>query len=271
MKATFYYWNASLSFNRSELHTLLWEYIQELGIRVDFSAAVDDHFETNDEASVVLADGQKLTADIVVAADGVGSKSWSMVLGEKDVTISSEFACYRANFQAGEALKNPIIAKEFENQPDRASIHIGPGAHMAVGKTERQMCYILKHRVCFFYYKLHTYAIWILTNSKYRTITTQKRTGTKPYLQTKPCSTYKAGMLSWSSSSKQLRKTAAPTGNCSGTIPNRSGLLLVPELSNLATPHTLSYRPRGAGQQWPWRMRILWQRACSWVESRISH
>lgn len=132
--------NASLSFNRSELHTLLCEYIQELGIRVDFSAAVDNYFETNNEEGVILTDGQKLTADIVVAVDGVGSRSWSLVLGEKDVVISSEFACYRATFPAGEALKNPIIAREFENQPDRASIHIGPGAHMAVGKTELQMC-----------------------------------------------------------------------------------------------------------------------------------
>lgn len=64
--------NASLSFNRSELHTLLCEYIQGLGIRVDFSAAVDNYFETNNEEGVILTDGQKLTADIVVAADGVG-------------------------------------------------------------------------------------------------------------------------------------------------------------------------------------------------------
>lgn len=132
--------NASLSFNRSELHTLLCEYIQGLGIRVDFSAAVDNYFETNNEEGVILTDGQKLTADIVVAADGVGSRSWSLVLGEMDVVIGSEFACYRETFPAGEALKNPIIAREFENQPDRASIHIGPGTHMAVGKTELQMC-----------------------------------------------------------------------------------------------------------------------------------
>jgi len=120
--------NASLPVNCSELNTLLWEYTQELGIPIDFSAVVDDYFETDNEAGIILTGGQKLTADIVVAADRVGSKSWSLVLGEKDVAISSEFAYYRAAFPAGEALKNPIIAKQCENQPDRASMHIGPGA-----------------------------------------------------------------------------------------------------------------------------------------------
>ncbi|RHZ67176.1 uncharacterized protein CDV56_109471 [Aspergillus thermomutatus] len=136
----------SAALNRSELHGLLWDYVRQMGIEVDFSKAVDEYFETDTHGGVVLADGQRLTADIVVAADGVGSKSWPLVLGEKDVPTSSGFACYRATFPAGPALENPIIAKEFEGHADRASIHIGPGAHVAVGKTERQICYILTHR-----------------------------------------------------------------------------------------------------------------------------
>lgn len=138
----------SMAFNRSELHAALWEYVQELGIRVDFSTTVEDYFETDEAGGVVLADGSTLTADIVVAADGVGSKAWSLVLGKKDAPISSGFACYRATFPAGPALENPIIAKEFEGYVDRASIHAGPGAHIAVGKTSRQICYMLTHRVC---------------------------------------------------------------------------------------------------------------------------
>lgn len=90
--------------------------------------------------------------------------------------------------------------------------------------------------------------------------TTQKKIKTKQCPRTMPCSTYKAGMLSWSSSSKQPRITAAPTGNCSGATPNQIGLLPVRELSSLATLPTPSCRARGAGRLWPWRMRILWQR-----------
>ncbi|KAF4168871.1 hypothetical protein CNMCM6936_000816 [Aspergillus lentulus] len=138
--------NKSAAINRSELHGLLWDYVQELGIKVDFDIAVDEYFESDTHGGVVLQGGQKLTADIVVAADGVGSKSWPLVLGQKDKPISSGFACYRATFPAGPAQENPIIAKEFEGHVDRASLHIGPGAHMVVGKTKRQICYILTHR-----------------------------------------------------------------------------------------------------------------------------
>ncbi|KAF7169116.1 hypothetical protein CNMCM5623_001924 [Aspergillus felis] len=125
--------NRSAALNRSELHSLLWDYVQELGIEVGFDKEVDEYFETDTHGGVVLADGQRLTADIVVAADGVGSKSWPLVLGQKDKPTSSGFACYRATFPAGPALENPIIAKEPR------------GAHGG-RKTERQICYILTHR-----------------------------------------------------------------------------------------------------------------------------
>ncbi|GFF48251.1 monooxygenase [Aspergillus udagawae] len=138
--------NRSAALNRSELHGLLWDYVQELGIKVDFDKWVDEYFETDTHGGVVLADGQRVTADIVVAADGVGSKSWPLILGQKDKPTSSGFVCYRATFPAGPALQNPIIAKEFVGHVDRVSLHIGPGAHMVVGKTERQICYILTHR-----------------------------------------------------------------------------------------------------------------------------
>jgi 2-polyprenyl-6-methoxyphenol hydroxylase-like FAD-dependent oxidoreductase len=140
--------NKSAAINRSELHGLLWDYVQGLGINVDFDKAVDEYFESDTHGGVVLQDGQKVTADIVVAADGVGSKSWPLVLGQKDKPISSGFACYRATFPASPALENPIIAKEFEGHVNRSSLHLGPGAHMVVGKTNRQICYILTHRVC---------------------------------------------------------------------------------------------------------------------------
>lgn len=139
--------NESFGINRNELHTALFEYALAIGIKIDFDTTVKEYFETVEEGGVILEDGRKITADLVVAADGVGTTSWALVLGTKDKPISSGFACYRASFPSGPALKNPIIAKEFEGYVDRASIHIGPGSHIAVGKTERQICYMLTHRV----------------------------------------------------------------------------------------------------------------------------
>ncbi|KAG2009367.1 hypothetical protein GB937_007770 [Aspergillus fischeri] len=113
--------NLSAALNRSELHGLLWDYVRELGITVDFGKAVDEYFETDRHGGVVLADGQRFTADIVVAADG-------------------------GDLPGGSSPGEPDHCKEFEGHVDRASLHLGPGAHMVVGKTERQICYILTHR-----------------------------------------------------------------------------------------------------------------------------
>ena len=87
--------NPSMAIYRSELH----EYASLLGIPIEFSTSVVDYFETEDHGGVELADGRKLTADIVVAADGVGSKSWHLV-GEKTAPTSSGFVLYRVTFPA---------------------------------------------------------------------------------------------------------------------------------------------------------------------------
>lgn len=137
----------SLPFTRSELHAILHEYTEHLGIPIEFSATATEYFETENCGGVVLADGRRLTADVVVAADGVGSKSWPLVLGYKEQAISSGFALYRATFPVGPVLENPIIAKEYEGFKNRISVYIGPGVHVVVGKTEKQICWVMTRAV----------------------------------------------------------------------------------------------------------------------------
>jgi 2-polyprenyl-6-methoxyphenol hydroxylase-like FAD-dependent oxidoreductase len=137
----------SLPVNRSEFHAMLYEYAQGLGISIRFNATVVEYYESEGHAGVILSNGQKEEADVVVAADGVGSKAWRLILGTKDEPISSGFALYRVTFPAGPALENPTIAKEFEGTKDKISLYLGPGAHVVVGKTEKQICWVLTHRV----------------------------------------------------------------------------------------------------------------------------
>ncbi|CAN9232673.1 unnamed protein product [Alternaria alternata] len=134
--------NPSMAIYRSELHKVLHEYASLLGIPIDFSTSAVDYFETEDHGGVELADGRKLTADIVVAADGVGSKSWHLV-GEKTAPMSSEFVLYRVTFPAAPALENPTIRKEFEGVGDRGILHAGPGAHMVTCLSGDKMCWML--------------------------------------------------------------------------------------------------------------------------------
>ncbi|KAL4977068.1 hypothetical protein BDW66DRAFT_133317 [Aspergillus desertorum] len=134
--------NPSLPIYRSKLHRVLSEYAAQLGIWVEFGTSGFGYFEGENDAGIILADGRKLTADVVVAADGVGSRSWQLVVGRKQPPVSSGFVLYRVTFPVGPALKNPIIAREFEGHEDRAFLHAGPGAHMVTCKDGEEVCYL---------------------------------------------------------------------------------------------------------------------------------
>lgn len=139
--------NPSMAIYRSELHLSLHEYASLLGIPIEFATNVVDYFETENHGVVELADGRKLTANLVVAADGVGSKSWPLVVGEKTAPVSSGFVLYRVTFPAAPALENPIIGKEFEGIGDHGFLHAGPGAHMVTCLSGDKMCWMLTCKV----------------------------------------------------------------------------------------------------------------------------
>ncbi|RGP78644.1 FAD nad p-binding domain-containing [Fusarium longipes] len=136
----------SLPIYRSKLHNLLFEYAEQIGIPIEFSATALKFFETDDQGGVVLSDGRRLTADVVVAADGVGSKSWELVVGSDDPPVSSGFVLYRVTFPAAPALENPVIAAELGNVKDRTFLHAGPGAHIVTCKTADEICWLLTRR-----------------------------------------------------------------------------------------------------------------------------
>ncbi|KAL3434920.1 hypothetical protein BDV09DRAFT_204410 [Aspergillus tetrazonus] len=127
--------NPSLPIYRSKLHRVLGEYAAQLGIEVEFETSGFGYFEEENDAGVILAGGRRLTADLVVAADGVGSRSWELVVGTKQPPVSSGFVLYRVTFPVGPALENPFVAKELEGYKNRAFLHAGPGAHMVSCKN----------------------------------------------------------------------------------------------------------------------------------------
>jgi 2-polyprenyl-6-methoxyphenol hydroxylase-like FAD-dependent oxidoreductase len=139
--------NPSLPIYRSKLHRVLGEYAAQLGIEVEFETSGFGYFEGESDAGVILADGRRLTADLVVAADGVGSRSWELVVGTKQPPVSSGFVLYRVTFPVGPALENPVVARELEGYKNRAFLHAGPGAHMVTCKNGDEVCYLLTCRV----------------------------------------------------------------------------------------------------------------------------
>lgn len=92
---------ASLGMWRQTLHELLYAYAQELGVPILFGQSAVEFTETDDQGCVTLADGTKHFADIVVAADGIGSRSAQVVATDPEPPKSSGYAIFRISFPLG--------------------------------------------------------------------------------------------------------------------------------------------------------------------------
>lgn len=98
---------------RPLIYTMLLEQVKRLGITIEFGKKVVDYFEDSagQKGGVKLQDGTELTADVVIAADGVGSKSQQIVGGQVRARSSGR-AMWRAVFPR-EELEKYEDTKEF--------------------------------------------------------------------------------------------------------------------------------------------------------------
>ncbi|OQV09305.1 hypothetical protein CLAIMM_13439 [Cladophialophora immunda] len=117
---------------RGPMAIILASHLRELGIPIHFGKRIQDYFENETEAGVVV-DGEKITADCVLACDGVHSKARSFVVGVNDRPYPTGYATYRAWFDAAEAKKNPDLAWMFEGDSDKMETYIGQDMHCILG------------------------------------------------------------------------------------------------------------------------------------------
>ncbi|KAM0312660.1 hypothetical protein ACHAPQ_012192 [Fusarium lateritium] len=117
-----------LSTIRSSFHRALLQYATHLGIDVRLNARVVDYFADSNKGGIVLDTGARITTDLVVAADGIGSRSGVVIKGERDQPTSSGYAMLRATY--------PL---------ERIRV-VGPGAHVITGFTGDNVSWMLTHK-----------------------------------------------------------------------------------------------------------------------------
>ena len=110
--------------SRPKFHAMLLEQLDKCGIEVEFDKEVVDYFEdaTSRRAGVLLKDGSKYEADLVVAADGVRGRSVSLVAGGPVPARSSGNAAFRVAYPVELALADPVIAERFKLKEDGRSV-----------------------------------------------------------------------------------------------------------------------------------------------------
>lgn len=87
--------------------------VEKLGVKIQFGKRVVEYWEdeSRGKAGVVTDKGERYEADVVIAADGVGSKSQKLVGGQVRAMKSGR-AMWRAAFPIHHVDKNPEV-KEF--------------------------------------------------------------------------------------------------------------------------------------------------------------
>ncbi|EXJ68175.1 uncharacterized protein A1O5_08790 [Cladophialophora psammophila CBS 110553] len=117
---------------RGPMAIILSNHLRDLGVPVHFDKCIQDYFETETDAGIVV-EGEKISADCVIACDGVHSKARSFVVGIDDRPYPTGYATYRAWFDATEAKKNPKLAWMFEGDSDKMETYIGNDMHCILG------------------------------------------------------------------------------------------------------------------------------------------
>lgn len=119
-------------FHRADLHRCLYDRVLELGGIVSCNSRVVD-LTINDKdgdaatATAVMGDGREITADLIVAADGVFSGLRDLMLGRHDPPVKTGDLAYRVLLDTKEMLKYPDLA-ELVREP-QVNYWLGPDAH----------------------------------------------------------------------------------------------------------------------------------------------
>ncbi|KAI0889816.1 FAD/NAD(P)-binding domain-containing protein [Annulohypoxylon maeteangense] len=96
---------------------------KRLGIPLTFNVAIEKYEEdiTKGNATAVAQDGRRFTADVVIAADGIGTKSHGVTLGRPVRAIKTGFDVYRVMYPT-EQLKDAPVAEEMVRNLERPII-----------------------------------------------------------------------------------------------------------------------------------------------------
>jgi len=129
--------------------------VEKLGVKIDFNSHVVDYFEdeARGKAGVKTKEGKTYEADMVIAADGVGSKSQKLVGGQVRAKSSGR-AMWRAAFPIEHLDKNPEVKEHYKmvgenNDEPMVRTYLAPGAYALTLTRPDTMIWILNHDVCY--------------------------------------------------------------------------------------------------------------------------
>lgn len=209
--------------------------VEKLGVKIDFNSHVVDYFEDAEKgkAGVVTKDGKTYEADMVIAADGVGSKSQKLVGGQVRAKSSGR-AMWRAAFPIEHLDKNPEVKEHYKmvgenNDEPMVRTYLAPGAYALTLTRPDTMIWILNHDVSFLCEIGPKRLIWLTLSRQTRTPLSPGATISAPTTFSRAsmkCPVPTSGHLCLRSSSRSHLRTQSLTSSFSGVTRSLPGLLL---------------------------------------------
>lgn len=138
--------------SRPGLILALYDYVEPLGISVTFGKRVIDYYESTElnKAGVFIEGGLRMEADLVIAADGVGSKVMRTITGKETKAVSSGFSVYRVSYPTERTFENPLVAESFPHSDggdDINRFYLGNNLHAIVTITKERTIWFITHEV----------------------------------------------------------------------------------------------------------------------------
>ncbi|KAI0480947.1 hypothetical protein GGR56DRAFT_628274 [Xylariaceae sp. FL0804] len=125
--------------------------VERLGVKIQFNKRVVEYFDDEErgKAGVVTDQGERFEADVVIAADGIGSKC-QKIIGGQVRAVSSGRAMWRAAFPRHHIDKNEEVA-EFYKMMGPHGINpcvktwLGPGTYAMTMVNDTTAIWIMNH------------------------------------------------------------------------------------------------------------------------------
>lgn len=110
--------------HRSDLLAILLRACEEVGVDLRNESRVDDFQNLSDEATVELADGERQSARLILAADGLSSRARSQFVG--DEPVSSAYVAFRGTVPVDQ-LEGRV--REGDVSLEDVVVYLGPACH----------------------------------------------------------------------------------------------------------------------------------------------
>lgn len=116
--------------SRPRIYCAMLAQLERAGVMVEYGRDVISYFDGDGCAGIELADGTKLEADLVVAADGVHTKSCSLVAGKYVPLKPVGTAAFRAAYDPKCVADNKLIQETYpEDKLPMMCVYLGKVSH----------------------------------------------------------------------------------------------------------------------------------------------